>query len=143
MRAKTMTMFAWFILMGSLPAFAAEWQFVSNDSFSRIYVDARSVKSLPNGVLTLRALTDYDPNSAKAEGFGLREKGLSEIEAVSLDCRNEKYKSEGGNWFKDHMGQGAISKSYEPKQDWSKIPEYYGKLATKVCSDSPVEKRVQ
>jgi len=133
------TIFASLILLVSASASEAEWRFVSNDSFSRIYIDAQSVKSLPNGVLTLQALTDYDPNSAEAERFGLKDKGLSEIESVSLDCKNRTYKSDGGNWFKKHMGQGAISKSYAPKSDWSKIPEYYGGLAVNVCSQTQLE----
>jgi hypothetical protein len=112
----------------------AEWQLVSDDGFSKIYVDPKSKKMLPHGVAIVNALTDYDPNSDQARSFGLADKGLSEIEAVSLDCINTMYKSEGGNWFKEHMGHGEISKKYDPNPNWSSIPQFYKQLALSVCS---------
>ena len=112
----------------------AEWQLVSEDGFSKIYLDPKSKKMLPDGIATVNALTDYDPNSDQARSFGLADKGLSEIEAVSLDCRNNRYKSDGGNWFKEHMGHGDISKNYGPYNNWRGIPQFYQKLALIVCS---------
>jgi len=119
-------------LLGPNPAWA-EWRLVSDDGFSKIYVESESRKALPNGVVAVSALTDYDPNSPQAKDFGLAEKGLSEIESVSIDCPRRLYKSNGGNWFKEHMGRGEISKNYGSVLKWTPVPDYYNGLAAEIC----------
>jgi hypothetical protein len=111
----------------------AEWLPVSEDDFSKIYMDPESKKSLRDGEMAIDALTDYDPSSAKAMSFGLAGKGLSEIERVIVSCSNRKYKSNGGSWFNEHMGKGATRSSYPPAQSWSDVPSFYAGLFTRVC----------
>lgn len=111
-----------------------DWTPVSKDDFSTVYLDAGSRRTSPDGIVTVDALTDYDPGSPKAAAFGLAEKGLSEIEKVSFDCVNRKYRSEGGAWREGRMGEGKITKPYPPKEGWSPVPPYYDGLFAKVCS---------
>ncbi len=111
-----------------------DWAQVSSDGFSTVYLDASSRRASPDGIVTVDALTDYDPDSPKAAAFGLAEKGLSEIEKVSFNCVNRKYRSEGGGWREGRMGEGKITKPYPPKEGWSPVPSYYDGLFAKVCS---------
>lgn len=112
----------------------AEWLLVSQDGFSKIYMELASRKSLDDGVTTLDALTDYDPASPEAESFKLSQKGLSEIEAVMIDCRTQQYRSGGGTWFAGRMAAGAMRSDYPAKAAWSKIPVFYEGLFSKVCA---------
>ncbi len=124
-------------LMSSLVSSASarvDWTPVSKDDFSTVYLDAGSRRTSSDGIVTVDALTDYDPDSPKAAAFGLAEKGLSEIEKVSFDCVNRKYRSEGGAWREGRMGEGKITKPYPPKEGWSPVPSYYDGLFAKVCS---------
>lgn len=115
----------------------AEWVPVSKDDFSTVYMDAGSRRMSPDGIVTIDALTDYDAASPKAAAFGLAEKGLSEVEKVSFDCVNRKYRSEGGGWRERQMGEGKITKPYPAKDGWSAIPSYYEALFARVCSSAP------
>ncbi len=115
----------------------AEWAQVSKDDFSTVYMDPASKRILSDGTLTVDALTDYDPASPNAKAFGLAEKGLSEIEKVSLDCANRKYKSEGGYWREGPMGVGKTTRTYPSKDSWAPVPAYYDGLFAKACSIDP------
>lgn len=97
-------------------------------------MDAGSLRTSSEGIVTIDALTDYNAASPKAAAFGLAEKGLSEIEKVSLDCVNRRYRSEGGGWRQGQMGEGKITKPYPPKDQWSPTPPYYDGLFAKVCA---------
>lgn len=124
------------VLMLSLAATAvagSEWAQVSKDDFSTIYLDPASKKPLSDGIVSVEALTDYDPTSRQAAEFHLSEKGLSEIESVLLDCANHKYSSQGGTWRDGHMGAGKITKTYPPKEAWSRVPAFYDGLFATVC----------
>jgi len=112
---------------------SADWLFVSQDDFSRIYMDPQSREALPEGRVSIRALTDYDPRAEEAARFGLAEKGLSEIETVVLDCRSEKYRSGGGAWYTDQMAAGAVKSAYSARETWSKTPAFYLPLFSKLC----------
>ena len=114
----------------------AEWVQVSQDDFSTVYMDAGSRRPSSDGVVTIDALTDYNAASPKAAAFGLAEKGLSEIEKVSLDCVNRRYRSEGGAWRQGQMGEGKITKPYPPKDGWSPVPHYYDGLFADVCASN-------
>ncbi|WP_457798846.1 surface-adhesin E family protein [Methylocystis sp. S23] len=111
----------------------ADWQLVSQEGFSTTYVDPASRKALPESVVSIRALTDYDPASPEAASFKLSEKGLSEVEKVLLDCGKNAYRSEGGDWFEAPMGAGAIRSAYPPKTAWSPVPSFYAGLYSVVC----------
>jgi hypothetical protein len=127
-------------LMSSLVSSASagvEWAPVSKDDFSTVYMDPSSRRMSPDGIVTVDALTDYDPVSPKAAAFGLAEKGLSEIEKVSFDCVNRKYRSGGGGWRQGQMGEGKITKPYPAKDGWSPVPPYYVGLFARVCSSEP------
>ena len=109
------------------------WMFVAADDFSKIFYDPISRKTNQDDIVTLDTLTDYDPSSKKAESFHLAEKGLSEIEKISLDCVNKKYRSEGGRWFNGRMAAGDIQKTYPSNEQWKTIPDFYIKLFDTVC----------
>lgn len=129
-------------LMSALASSAsarAEWVQVSNDDFSTIYMDAGSRSASADGIVTIDALTDYDAASPKAAAFGLAEKGLSEIEKVSFDCANRKYRSGGGGWRQGQMGEGKITKPYPPNDGWSAVPPYYEGLFAKICASKSSE----
>jgi hypothetical protein len=111
----------------------ADWRFVSEDGFSKIYLDPASRKNLPDGVVAVKALTDYRPQSPEAAAFKLSEKGLSEIETVLLNCGKKLYRSEGGNWFSGQMATGATQKAYPGKENWSATPAFYQGLFAEVC----------
>jgi hypothetical protein len=111
-----------------------DWAPVSKDDFSIIYMDAASRRTSADGIVTIDALTDYNSASPKAAAFGLAEKGLSEIEKASFDCVNRKYRSEGGAWHAGQMGEGKITKTYPPRDQWSPAPDYYDGLFAKVCA---------
>jgi hypothetical protein len=117
----------------------ADWAPVSKDDFSTIYMDASSRRMSSDGIVTVDALTDYNAASPKAAAFGLAEKGLSEIEKVSFDCVNRKYRSKGGGWRERQMGEGKITKPYPPKDGWAPTPPYYEGLFAKVCASKPSE----
>ena len=121
--------------IGASGAAGADWAQVSKDDFSTIYMDPASLKRAPDGTVSVDALTDYDPSSPQAGPFHLSEKGLSEIEAVLLDCADRKYSSQGGAWRDGHMGEGKITKTYPPKEAWSKVPDFYSGLFAKVCAN--------
>jgi hypothetical protein len=112
----------------------ADWAPVSSDGFSTVYMDRASRRTSAEGIVTVDALTDYNAASPQAAAFGLAEKGLSEIEKVSFDCANRKYRSEGGGWRERQMGEGKITKPYPPKDQWSPVPPYYDGLFAKVCA---------
>jgi len=127
-------------LLSSLASSASarvDWAQVSHDDFSTIYLDPASRRTSPEGIVTVDALTDYNPASPKAGPFGLAEKGLSEIEKASFDCVNRKYRSDGGGWRQGHMGEGKITKRYPAKEDWSPVPRYYDGLFAHICSSEP------
>ncbi|KAF2989629.1 hypothetical protein OGR47_01345 [Methylocystis sp. MJC1] len=115
------------------PVASAEWLLVSQDGFSKIYLDPASRKRTPDGAIFARALTDYDPQSPEAAAFKLSEKGLSEVERVMIDCEKPAYRSEGGSWFVGHMATGARRSGYPAGSTWSKVPPYYLDLSTKLC----------
>jgi hypothetical protein len=117
----------------------AEWAPVSKDDFSTVYMNVGSRRMSADGIVTIDALTDYDAASPKAAAFGLAEKGLSEIEKVSFDCANRKYRSGGGGWRQGQMGEGKITKPYPPKDEWSAVPSYYEGLFAKVCASKSSE----
>ncbi|CCJ06219.1 surface-adhesin E family protein [Methylocystis sp. SC2] len=127
--------------LASSASASVEWVQVSKDDFSTVYMDPGSRRTSPDGIVTVDALTDYDAASPKAAAFGLAEKGLSEIEKVSLDCANRKYRSEGGGWRQGQMGQGRITKPYPPKDEWSPVPPYYDGLFAKVCASRSSDER--
>jgi hypothetical protein len=114
-------------------AAAAQWAQVSKDDFSTIYMDPATKKVHADGIVSIDALTDYDPTSPQAGPFRLSEKGLSEIESVLLDCANHKYSSRGGAWREGQMGNGKITKTYPPKEAWSKVPAFYDGLFAATC----------
>lgn len=124
-------------LLASSASARADWAQVSKDDLSTIYLDTGSRRASADGVITVDALTDYDPASPKAAAFGLAEKGLSEIEKVSFDCVNRKYKSGGGVWRAGQMGEGKITKPYPPQDVWSPVPTYYDALFARVCAGAP------
>jgi hypothetical protein len=109
------------------------WRQVSDDGFSKIYIDPQS-KIVERGVVKVDAMTDYDPKSLQAKDFGLAEKGLSEIETVFIDCATQKYRSGGGAWRKDHLGRGAVSRTYDATPAWKDVPDFYRGLAKEVCA---------
>ena len=121
-------------MLANASAARAEWLLVSQDGFSKIYMEPASRKAQAGGVVTLEALTDYDPKSPEAENFKLSQKGLSEIEAVAIDCQTQKYRSGGGTWFAGQMATGAVRSDYPAKAAWSKVPEFYAGLFQKVCA---------
>lgn len=127
-------------LLSSLASSASarvDWVQVSKDDFSTVYLDPGSRRISPDGIVTVDALTDYNAASPKAVAFGLAAKGLSEIEKVSFDCVNRKYRSEGGGWREGQMGEGKITKPYPAKDGWSPTPPYYDGLFARVCSSEP------
>lgn len=127
---------AFCILLAALlhaSAAQAEWRLISQDGFSKIYLDPASRKKTPDGAIFAQALTDYDPHSPEAAAFKLSEKGLSEIERVTIDCEKRAYRSEGGSWFEGHMATGARRSDYPAQSSWSKVPPYYLGLSTKLC----------
>jgi len=124
-------------LLASSASARADWAQVSKDDFSTIYMDAGSRREPSDGIVTIDALTDYDAASPKATAFGLAEKGLSEIEKVSFDCVNRKYRSGGGGWRAGQMGEGKITKPYPPQDRWSPVPPYYDALFARVCAGAP------
>jgi hypothetical protein len=122
------------VLLVSLSgAASAEWLLVSQDTLSKIYLDPASRRTLPDGMIFARALTDYDPQAPEAAAFRLSEKGLSEIENVLIDCGKEAYRSGGGRWFDGHMATGAVRGDYPAKPAWSKAPPFYSHLLAKLC----------
>jgi hypothetical protein len=121
------------LLFVATPA-AAEWRLAGQDDFSTIYYDPASRRALADGVVLLRALTDYNPNSPQAEPFKLSQKGLSEIETAVFDCAKAAYRSEGGGWFAGHMATGSVRSDYPGKTAWSKVPSYYTDLFAKACA---------
>jgi hypothetical protein len=131
MRKTTIALAA--ALAAHASAASADWLLVSQDDFSKIYMDPQSRETLPEGRVSVRALTDYDPRAEEAARFGLAEKGLSEIETVVMDCRNEKFRSGGGSWFTEHMAGGAVKSAYAAKEAWSKTPAFYSTLFSKLC----------
>lgn len=112
----------------------AEWSLVSQDGFSRIYLDPASRKPAPDGSILVRALTDYDPEAPEAASFKLSEKGLSEIEDARFDCAGKTYRTEGGAWYEGHMAVGAVRSTYPAKTGWSGVPPYYAGLFSKICA---------
>ena len=110
-----------------------DWLFVDADAFSKIFYDPVSKRTGTNDVVTLSALTDYDPSAQEAESFRLSEKGLSEIEMASFDCVNAKFKSEGGQWFEGRRAEGKVRSAYAAKEKWVGVPEFYLKLFDTVC----------
>lgn len=116
-----------------LHAAEADWKFVYADAFSKIYYDPVSKRTGTNDVVTLRALTDYDPSATEAEAFHLSEKGLSEIETASFDCVNAKFRSEGGQWFDGRRAAGNVRSAYDAKEKWVNVPEFYLKLFDTAC----------
>lgn len=116
-----------------LNAAGADWMFVYADAFSKIYYDPVSKRTGTNDVVTLSALTDYDPSATEAEAFHLSEKGLSEIETASFDCVNAKFRSDGGRWFEDRRAAGKVRSAYGAKEKWADVPEFYLKLFDTVC----------
>lgn len=132
MRAKPISPLVAFLLCAS-PALA-EWRLAGQDDFSTIYYDPASRRALADGVIVLRALTDYDPASAQAKPFRLSEKGLSEIETAVFDCARGAYRSEGGSWFAGHMATGSVRSDYPGKAEWSKVPSFYASLVARACA---------
>jgi uncharacterized cupin superfamily protein len=116
------------------PASAGEWTLVSQDGFSKIYVDSESPKHLADGSVSVRALTDYDPGAAEAASFRLSDKGLSEIETAIFDCGAGKFRSEGGSWFAGHMATGAVRSDYPARSEWSTTPGFYRPLLARLCA---------
>lgn len=121
------------VALAHAPVAAAEWLLVSQDGFSKIYIDPASRK-IAGGVASVDALTDYDPRAPEAASFKLSEKGLSEIESVRLDCGRGQYSSDGGRWFAGQMAGGAVRNDYPGKGAWSKVPSFYAGLYAKVCA---------
>jgi hypothetical protein len=122
------------VLALGAPASAEEWTLVSQDGFSKIYIDSDSWKRLADGTVSARALTDYDPGAAEAASFRLSDKGLSEIETAVFDCGAEKFRSEGGSWFAGHMATGAVRSDYPARSEWSKAPGFYRPLLARLCA---------
>ncbi|PPD43903.1 MAG: hypothetical protein CTY15_08665 [Methylocystis sp.] len=119
--------------LAQAPVSAAEWLLVSQDGFSKIYIDPASRK-IAGDIASVAALTDYDPRAPEAASFKLSEKGLSEIESVRLDCGRRQYSSGGGRWFAGQMADGAARSDYPAKTAWSKVPSFYDGLYAKVCA---------
>ena len=117
----------------STKAAGAGWVFVWADELSKIFYNPVSKKTEENDIVVLDVLTDYDPTSSKWENFGKRTNGLSEIEKVSFDCENNKYKGLGGKWFEGRAAAGAVKSAYGEKEKWSNVPEFYLKLYDTVC----------
>ncbi|MBL1255205.1 surface-adhesin E family protein [Methylocystis sp. Sn-Cys] len=127
---------AFCILLAALlhaSAASAEWRLISQDGLSKIYLDPASRQKTPEGAVFARALTDYDAQSPEAAAFKLSQKGLSEIERVTIDCAKHAYRSEGGSWFDGHMATGARRGDYPAQSTWSKVPAYYLGLSKKLC----------
>lgn len=114
-------------------AAGAEWDFVWADELSKIFYNPVSKKTEENDIVVLDVLTDYDPTSSKWENFGKRTNGLSEIERVSFDCDNNKYKGLGGKWFEGRAAGGAIKSAYNAKEEWTNVPDFYAKVFDMVC----------
>jgi len=114
-------------------AAGAEWDFVWADELSKIFYNPVSKKTEENDIVVLDVLTDYDPTSSKWENFGKRTNGLSEIERVSFDCDNNKYKGLGGKWFEGRAAGGAIKSTYNAKEEWTNVPDFYSKVFDMVC----------
>lgn len=131
MRTALLALFASIFLV---PAARAEWRLVSQEGFSKIYVDPASREKRADGMVFARALTDYDPLAPEAGPFKLSEKGLSEIENALFDCEKRAYRSEGGRWFAGQMASGETRRDYPATAAWTKIPAFYAPLATRVCA---------
>ena len=110
------------------------WQSVSQDGFSKIFLDPASKKTLPDGLVSLRALTDYNPDAPEAKDFKLSEKGLSEVETAVFDCKAKTFRSDGGDWFREHMGKGAPARHYDAKTKWAPVPSFYAALFQRACA---------
>ncbi len=134
MRVKT-GLLLYALLPFATPA-NAEWVLAGKDDFSTIYYDPASRRSLADGVILLRALTDYDPQSPQAEPFKLAQKGLSEIETAVFDCAKGAYRSDGGSWYAGHMATGVVRSDYPATSAWTKTPPFYKSLFTKICAAS-------
>lgn len=132
MRMKT-SLFLVGLLAGVIPAHA-DWLRAGQDDFSTIYYDPATRRSLPDGPIELKALTDYDPQSPQAAAFKLSEKGLSEIETTVFDCAKGAYRSQGGSWYAGHMATGSVRSDYPAKTTWSKVPSFYASLFAIVCA---------
>jgi hypothetical protein len=134
MRGPVLTVFIGLVLCAA-PA-RAEWALAGEEGFSKIYFDPASRRQNPDGSISLRALTDYDPASPEAVTFKLSEKGLSEIEQVLFDCARNAYRSEGGVWYDGHMATGATRRAYSGKAAWGKVPSFYAALFAKACASA-------
>gem|GEM_PF-1356170 len=117
----------------SLNAAGVDWVFVWADELSKIFYNPVSKKTIENDIVVLDVLTDYDPTSSKWENFSKRANGLSEIEKVSFDCENNKYKGLGGKWFEGRAAQGDVKSVYNEKEQWTSVPDFYAKVFDTVC----------
>lgn len=116
-----------------LNAAGVDWVFVWADELSKIFYDPVSKKTEENDIVVLNVLTDYDPTSSKWEDFSQRNNGLSEIEKVSFDCENNKYKGLGGKWFDGRIARGDVKNVYGAKEKWTTVPEFYVKVFDTIC----------
>lgn len=117
----------------SLNAAGVDWVFVWANELSKIFYNPVSKKTKENDVVVLDVLTDYDPTSSQWENFSKRTNGLSEIEKVSFDCENNKYKGLGGKWFGGRAARGDIKSDYGEKGEWTNVPDFYVKVFDTVC----------
>ena len=117
----------------ALNAAGVDWVFVWSDELSKIFYNPVSKKTQENDIVILDVLTDYDPTSGRWENFSKRTNGLSEIEKVSFDCENNKYKGLGGKWFEGRIARGDIKSAYGESGEWTSVPDYYAKVFDTVC----------
>ncbi len=117
----------------NLKAAGVDWVFVWADELSKIFYNPVSKKTVENDIVILDVLTDYDPTSSQWENFSKRTNGLSEIEKVSFDCENNKYKGLGGKWFESRIARGEVKSVYSEKEQWTDIPDFYAKVFDTVC----------
>ena len=112
-----------------------EWRFIWSDDVSKVYLKENSKNTYKTSI-TLEAMTDYIETSPQWGNFSKKTNGLSEVEKVSFDCSNKKYRSLGGSWFEGHLAKGLIKSTYIEKENWSDIPLFYQKLYEIVCDQS-------
>ena len=110
-----------------------KWRFIWRDDLAKIYLKEGS-KKIKENIINLEALTDYIETSTQWDSFNKKTSGLSEIENVSFDCINKKYRSLGGSWFEGHQAKGLIKSTYSETENWSAIPSFYQKLYEMVCA---------
>jgi len=103
------------------------------DRTSILFFDTKSNQLITPNKLSIRVLTNFVSNTM-AKNSHLLIDGASKLETITFDCLEKKYKSEGGNWFKEKMAEGNVVKSFNATEIWSPIPSFYKKLFTNSCN---------